>query len=63
MPTFPVVITQSYKVIRRITVTVEAADLASAVEQQSTDDCPDFHDPRWCTGWDLQDERVEPAVE
>lgn len=58
MALFNVRIIQNYHVHRRIVVPVEADDLESAIEQQSSDEAPDFDDPRWLTGWDLDDENV-----
>ncbi|EXL04968.1 hypothetical protein [Aquamicrobium defluvii] len=56
-------IVQVFKTIRSIEIEVEADDEQDAVEGLSSGaiDTPDFDDPRWLTGWDLQNEEVEPA--
>ncbi|MCB1470421.1 MAG: hypothetical protein KDK08_25470 [Rhizobiaceae bacterium] len=56
-------IVQVFKATRVIEVEVEAEDEDEAVEKASSGaiDIPDFDDPRWKTGWDLQNEEVEPA--
>lgn len=61
MATFPVEIVQVYRATRRIVVGVEAEDLESAVEEQAANDAPAFDDPRWRTGWELQNEDVADA--
>jgi hypothetical protein len=37
---------------------VEAEDEESAIEQQRQEESPDFDDPAWRSGWDLQNETV-----
>nr|WP_295468868.1 hypothetical protein [Mesorhizobium sp.] len=56
-------ITQVFKAVRTIEIEVEAADeyQAAKVVSSGAIDMPDFDDPRWKTGWDLQNEEVEPA--
>lgn len=63
MPQYPVQITQVFRTERKITIKVEAEDLASAVENVASGavDTPPHDDPRWLTGWDLQNEVVEPG--
>lgn len=56
-------IIQVFKATRTIEIEVAAADEYQATEEVSSGaiDTPDFDDPRWRTGWDLQNEEVEPA--
>lgn len=56
-------ITQVFKTTRSIEIDVEAVDEDHALEEVSSGavDTPDFDDPRWRTGWVLQNEEVEPA--
>lgn len=56
-------IMQVFKTTRTIEIEVEAEDEHQAVEEVSSGaiDTPDFDDPRWQTGWDLQNEAVDPA--
>jgi hypothetical protein len=61
MPSFNLKITQSYIATRAIIVSVEADDLTSAIEQQQTDEAPDFQHPGWLTGWELEHEDVRAA--
>jgi hypothetical protein len=44
-------------------IEVEADEENDALEAVSSGaiDTPDFDDPNWKTGWDLQNEEVEPA--
>jgi hypothetical protein len=56
-----VTIIQVFRTERRITVEVDAEDHESAIEefQSGSADVPDFDDPRWKTGWNLQSEDYE----
>lgn len=56
-------IIQVFKATRTIEIEVDAADEYQAAEEVSSGaiDTPDFDDPRWRTGWNLQNEKVEPA--
>lgn len=56
-------VTQVFRVEREILIEMDAEDELAAVEQvQSGEtDIPEFDDPRWRTGWELQNEDVEPA--
>lgn len=56
-------IIQVFRTTRSIEIEVEADDEHDAREGVSSGaiDTPDFDDPRWQTGWDLQNEEVEPA--
>lgn len=57
-------VTQVFRVEREILIEVDAEDELSAVEQvQSGEtDIPAFDDPRWRTGWELQNEEAETAI-
>ncbi|WP_037155779.1 hypothetical protein [Rhizobium freirei] len=55
---FVVKVTQVYRVEREILVKVEAEHEESVIEQQSQESAPDFDDPGWRSGWDLQNENV-----
>lgn len=63
MPKHRIRITQVFKAIRTIEIEVDAADEYQATEEVASGDIDmlDFDDPRWKTGWDLQNEEVEPA--
>lgn len=56
-------IIQVFKATRTIEIEVDAADEYQAAEEVSSGaiDTPDFDDPRWRTGWNSQNEEVEPA--
>ncbi|MBN9070010.1 MAG: hypothetical protein J0H34_00105 [Rhizobiales bacterium] len=56
-------IIQVFRTTRSIEIEVEADDEYDACEGVSSGaiDPPEFDDPRWQTGWDLQNEEVEPA--
>ncbi|GAA4134646.1 hypothetical protein ACFFTN_13120 [Aminobacter aganoensis] len=56
-------IVQVFKATRIIEIEVEAEDQDEAIEVVSSGaiDTPHFDDPHWNTGWDLQNEEVEPA--
>ncbi|WP_256754791.1 hypothetical protein [Mesorhizobium sp. Mes31] len=56
-------IIQVFRTTRSIEIEVEADDEHDAREGMSSGaiDTPDFDDPRWQTGWDLQNEEVGPA--
>ena len=56
-------ITQVCKATCSFEIEVEAEDEDDAVEGVSSGaiDTPDFDHPGWQTGWELQDEEVEPA--
>ena len=56
-------IIQVFRTTRSIEIEVEADDEYDACEGMSSGaiDAPDFDDPRWQTGWDLQNEEVGPA--
>lgn len=56
-------IIQVFRTTRSIEIEVEADDEHEAREGISSGaiDTPEFDDPRWQTGWDLQNEEVEPA--
>lgn len=63
MGTFKVEVTHIGRYERRVVVEVEAESLDEAVERvESGDvDAPAFDDPRWTTGYDIQNEQVLPA--
>ncbi len=56
-------IIQVFKTIRSIEIEIEADDQDEALEGVCSGavDTPDFDDPRWQTGWDFQNEEVEPV--
>lgn len=56
-------IIQVFRTTRSIEIEVEADDEHDAREGMSSGAiyAPDFGDPRWQTGWDLQNEEVGPA--
>ena len=56
-------VTQVFRVEREILIDVDAGDRLAAVEQilSGETDIPEFDDPRWRTGWELQSEDAEPA--
>lgn len=56
-------IIQVFKATRMVEIDVDAENEDEAVENVASGaiDTPDFDDPRWKTGWDLQNEEVEPA--
>lgn len=53
-------IVQVYRVERAIEIDVEADDLDWAIERMASgdEDMPHHDDPRWLSGWDLQNEDV-----
>lgn len=63
MSTHRIRIIQVFKTTRSIEIDVEAEDEDQALEEvlSGAVDTPDFDDPRWLTGWDLQNEEVEPV--
>lgn len=63
MSTYWIRIVQIFKTTRSIEIDVEAEDETQALEEVSSGaiDTPEFDNPRWLTGWDLQNEEVEPA--
>ena len=63
MSTHRIRIIQVFKTTRSIEIDVEAENEDHALEEVSSGgvDTPEFEDPRWLTGWDLQNEEVEPA--
>lgn len=56
-------IIQVFKATRAIEIEVEAEDEHEAVEAVSSGaiDTPAFDNPYWQTGWELHNEKVEPA--
>ena len=62
MAEFKVRVTQVFRVERSIVVTVEADNLAQALDQQGDADAPAFGDPGWEANWDLQNEEVNDAA-
>jgi hypothetical protein len=63
MQKFKVKIVQVFKATREVVVDVEAEDMERAVEALESGDLdgPSFDDPRWKTGWDLQNEEITPC--
>lgn len=61
MMTFKVRVTQGYRAERSIVIDVDADDSESALESIASGavEVPDFDDPGWSTGWDLQNEGYE----
>lgn len=58
MSTYKIKIVQGYRAMREIVIEVEADYEFEAIEliQSGSMDVPHFDDPRWKTGWDLQNE-------
>ncbi len=62
MPVFDVEVIQTYTVLRKIVVPVEADNIDHAVEQQAQDPAPSFNDLRWSAHWTLiTEECCRPA--
>lgn len=63
MSTHRIRIIQVFKTTRSIEIDVKAEDEDQALEEVSSGavDTPEFDDSRWQTGWDLQNEELEPA--
>lgn len=57
-------VTQIFRAERKVVIEVNDPDgIDSALEQVASGDfdLPAFDDPRWQTGWELQNENVVPA--
>lgn len=61
MTSYPVRITQFFRVKREIVIDVEADDSFEAVDIASEADAPPSSDPRWTSIWTLEHEDVDPA--
>lgn len=66
MTAYPVRVTQVYRAERTIVIDVlveHGEGVESAIEQVQSGsiDVPEFDNPEWTTGWDLQNEEVTSA--
>jgi hypothetical protein len=57
--THQIQITQEFHVTRKVVLEVDAPNVESALElvESGAIDTPQFDDPRWVSGWDLEIEK------